>query len=828
MKLNLNDANAIWEAFLARWPLDKLDAITLEQYTQVKGDKAEGDSFTYWLETKTENVGSIWGGSSFKFGIYHRNNNEPKEGGRGRIYGEVYGWYEQYGDTAEEAFEAVRSEVVKVAIAARAGQLDVVEAARLGPTVKWKIAFLYQDRDRPTIVPIFKLEVLRALTGVKAGQYPELYSRLMFDRNGDDIFAFAGDLWKKGQETLAARLKVEDALEFLKTRLILLKESVKYMAGFETEAGRQLGLVLRGGSVSIFMEPGDWETLVQGAILRKTYAKNEARISSLQANAPKLWVGNPAQKIVVPSMAVLSSLCDAYEGEVSDTAVSAESTMSEAKVSHGNSYPSLNTILYGPPGTGKTYSTAKLAVEICDGDADLAREDLMARYEELRRDGRICFVTFHQSYGYEDFVEGLRPELKDGQVSYRVRPGVFREICDAARLSTLVKPGLSGKALKDRTIYKMSLGVAGTTEGQKVLQECIEKGCVLLGWGENVDFSECDTEEAIRKKIADDRPDIERPDSQARYIGVFKSDLQVGDIIVVSQGNRSFRAIGEVTGGYEFLEAPAAGSFHQMRPVRWLAVLDANRAVEEIYDRNFVQSSLYKLDHGGLKLDVLEGLLTGQLEAGSQPYVMIVDEINRANLSKVFGELITLLEPDKREGLTNSLTVKLPYSGDEFSVPANLYVVATMNTADRSIALLDTALRRRFEFEELQPDYDALPSEPVEGVDLRALLRAMNERIEYLYDRDHTIGHAYFVTVNKLADLEHVFRRKVIPLLQEYFYEDWSKVCLILKDSTGGFITSRSDVPNGLQAVADGYDVKPRHRVKAEEFSVDAYLNIYR
>lgn len=238
MKLNLNDANAIWEAFLARWPLDKLDAITLEQYTQVKGDKAEGDSFTYWLETKTENVGSIWGGSSFKFGIYHRNNNEPKEGGRGRIYGEVYGWYEQYGDTAEEAFEAVRSEVVKVAIAARAGQLDVVEAARLGPTVKWKIAFLYQDRDRPTIVPIFKLEVLRALTGVKAGQYPELYSRLMFDRNGDDIFAFAGDLWKKGQETLAARLKVEDALEFLKTRLILLKESVKYMAGFETEAGR--------------------------------------------------------------------------------------------------------------------------------------------------------------------------------------------------------------------------------------------------------------------------------------------------------------------------------------------------------------------------------------------------------------------------------------------------------------------------------------------------------------------------------------------------------------------------------------------------------------
>jgi len=504
-----------------------------------------------------------------------------------------------------------------------------------------------------------------------------------------------------------------------------------------------------------------------------------------------------------------------------------EHTETESKMINGNGYQCLNRILYGPPGTGKTYCTAKLAVEICDGDADMARESLMARYEELRRDNRICFVTFHQAYGYEDFVEGLRPELKDGQVSYRVRPGVFREICDAARLSTLVKPGLSGKPLKDRKIYKMSLGVAGTTEGQTVLQECIEKGYVLLGWGENVDFSECVTEEAIRQKIAEDRPNIDRPDSQARYAGVFKNELQIGDIIIVSQGNRSFRAIGEVTGEYEFLEAPTAGTYHQMRPVRWLAVLDANRSVDDIYDRNFVQSSLYRLDHGGLRLDVIEGLLKGQQEASSQPYVLIIDEINRANLSKVFGELITLLEPDKREGAANSLTVKLPYSGDDFSVPANLFIVGTMNTADRSIALLDTALRRRFEFEELQPDYDALPAELVEGVDLRALLQAMNDRIEYLYDRDHTIGHAYFVTVKSLIDLDGIFRRKVIPLLQEYFYEDWSKVCLVLNDTTGGFIATNTEIPKGLRATVDGYDVRSRYRVQEDEFEVAAYLNIY-
>ncbi|WP_308142725.1 AAA family ATPase [Burkholderia pseudomallei] len=827
MKLNANTANALWDAFLARWPLNALNTLTLEQYTQIKGDKTDGDSFTYWLESKTEEVGSIWGGSAFKFGIYHRNNNESKADGRGRVYTDSYAWYEQYGRTAEEAFLAVKNEVVKVATAARAGQLDVVEQARLGSAIKWKIAFLYQDRDKPTIIPIFKLEVLRAVTGVKGGQYPELYSRLMLDRNGEDIFAYAAQLWERGNDLTAKQLKLEEALEFLKTRFTLYKESVKYMAGFDTEAGRQLGLVLRGGAVNLFVEPGDWERLIPGVMLKKSYAKNESRVSSLQANAPKLWVGFPAQKISIPSMAVLSSFCDAYDGEPSNVEAPAEHTTSEPNVGDGNSYPSLNRILYGPPGTGKTYSTAKLAVEICDGDADMSRQGLMARYEELRRDNRICFVTFHQSYGYEDFVEGLRPELKDGQVTYRVRPGVFREICDAARLSTLVKPGLTGKPLKDRTIYKMSLGMAGTTEGQMVFQECIEKGYVLLGWGNNVDFSECDTEEAIRQKIAEDRPDIEKPDSQARYAGVFKNEVQVGDIIVVSQGNRSFRAIGEVTGGYEFLEAPVAGVYHQMRPVRWLAVLDANRSVDDIYDRNFVQSSLYRLDHGGLRLDVLEGLLKGQQEASSQPYVLVIDEINRANLSKVFGELITLLEPDKREGAANSLTVKLPYSGDDFSVPANLFIVGTMNTADRSIALLDTALRRRFEFEELQPDYDALPAEPIDGVDLRALLQAINDRIEYLYDRDHTIGHAYFVTVKSLIDLDGVFRRKVIPLLQEYFYEDWSKVCLVLNDTTGGFIATSTEIPKGLQATVDGYDVRPRYRVQEDEFEVGAYLNIY-
>ena len=459
-----------------------------------------------------------------------------------------------------------------------------------------------------------------------------------------------------------------------------------------------------------------------------------------------------------------------------------------------------NLILYGPPGTGKTFSTTAEAVRLCDGvlpeDGDDAA--VRRRYCELVNAKQVYFVTFHQSYSYEDFVEGLRPTTREDDVTiyseasgasptaggFRLEPvaGVFREIATLAEQAR--KSAAEGRRGNDfdlagRRFWKMAIGTLGSED--HVYRAAIAGNYVVLGWGHDVNWTDSRfaSWEEMHKEWEKRYPGDKRP-SQTSQPWTLRNKIEIGDLIVVPYGNSAFRAIAEVQGDYYF-ELSEDGTYNQRRKVRWLLILDEPLPLDTIIEGNFTMRALYEILENRIRKEALIRLVSSPPD-GLEPtppdqFVLIIDEINRADISKVFGELITLIEPDKRIGGDHEIKATLPYSKISFGVPDNLHIVGTMNTADRSIALLDTALRRRFTFRELMPQPRLLST--VGGIQLDQLLIAINDRIEYIFDREHQIGHAFFMRCQSRADVDDVMRRKVIPLLAEYFFDDWSKLAIV-------------------------------------------------
>ena len=491
---------------------------------------------------------------------------------------------------------------------------------------------------------------------------------------------------------------------------------------------------------------------------------------------------------------------------------------------------SKNIILHGPPGTGKTYETVKMAVELCGVSVpDEDRAALQREYKKLVEARRVEFVTFHQSMSYEDFVEGLRPETgssgAEGSASggFRLKPypGVFRDFVDnAVSGGATVPDGVSDVRTEsrfnlgtDRRVFKMSLGPKRNREDEKLYQDAIELNHVRLNF-DDVDITDqkYSNYDEILELFRNHKIAHEKKAYKAWTLQRFKNQMQVGDIVIVSWGVGMFRAIGEITGEYEYRERAEPGYRHY-RSVKWHWVKSSGVEVAKIKKKKeFGRQAFYEMKKEEWNFGAIEDLVNSDKREGvnsnntsdveekgnNSSYVLIIDEINRANISKVFGELISLIEEDKRLGGQNELTVKLPYSRKRFGIPPNLYIIGTMNTADRSIALLDTALRRRFVFRERMPKPFLLEEFSSKcGVDLPLLLKTLNERIEYLYDREHQIGHAYFMKCTTPEKLDEVMREDVIPLLAEYFFEDWGKVAIVLGDGdperkgkVGGFLRS--------------------------------------
>ena len=354
---------------------------------------------------------------------------------------------------------------------------------------------------------------------------------------------------------------------------------------------------------------------------------------------------------------------------------------------------SVNQILYGPPGAGKTFHTMSEALKILKKfDYDDPFNYLAQRiiYDEYIARGQIKFITFHQSFSYEDFIEGIRAETENGQISYSIKDGVFKKIAIEALYSKLE---LSG----DKLVSKI------------------------------------------------------------------KSDSS---------------------------------------------------------------------DYDSKKSTLITSKLSDFNKGKGKPYVLIIDEINRGNTSRIFGELITLIESTKRAGSDEAMYAVLPYSQEKFTVPDNLYIIGTMNTADRSLALIDTALRRRFDFIEKIPDITALDDgngqgKPliIDGIEIQKMLETINNRIEALYDREHTIGHAFFMklkddpTIEKLAC---IFKNNILPLLEEYFFEDWEKIIKVLGSSV-----IYTDKKLGIDKLGFEYTGKNYFRNDDSLNKAETYINIY-
>lgn len=458
----------------------------------------------------------------------------------------------------------------------------------------------------------------------------------------------------------------------------------------------------------------------------------------------------------------------------------------EDKVMENNNYMSKNQILYGPPGTGKTYNAIYRALEIINKDKykDIIensnkREEAVNIFNQLLEDGQIAFCTFHQSYGYEEFVEGLRSSESG---LFEPKDGVFKRICERAIGNKKARIAKYDFDVDEIEFYKMSLGEKNVDDD--IYKYCINNSYVAIGWGGDIDYKDCNTLDEIKDLYISNTPEAKGREFDIDALKRFKLWMKKGDLVIISDGNKKAKAIGKIIGDYIYNDNTEIHYKH-FRKVEWLYAGDSIDVSKILLSKNFSQQSIYQFYKDDLNLDGIRNLVdnTEALEiesSSSNNYVLIIDEINRGNISKIFGELITLIEDDKRIGAPNELRVTLPYSGNKFGVPNNLYILGTMNTADRSIALLDTALRRRFEFFEYMPNEDLLPTD-IDGINVKEFLSIINKRIEYLFDREHTIGHAYFIKDNLDFDgLVSIMKNKVIPLLQEYFYGDYDKISLVL------------------------------------------------
>lgn len=455
-----------------------------------------------------------------------------------------------------------------------------------------------------------------------------------------------------------------------------------------------------------------------------------------------------------------------------------------------------NLILYGPPGTGKTYNTVVEAMKII-GSKEVNMKDekgnfrktyssdeykkLKEEFDKYKLEGRIKFVTFHQSYSYEEFVEGIKPDIQEWEddsaedIKYVGKNGLFKNISNNALFDIIEinnekeKNELNFSTIMENFIEEYPIGTTIETTTNlkfKIVDYYKNKSIRVCPNGGISTFSV--SWEPLQEMLEEyQKGEIKSPNELGiRMKGKYKSLATYYFPILKNLVDIAKKD------DYQDEESKVKLSIDTL-------ILDKefkNKIIKNYYDKQ-------------LKLKLKDDI-------NIKPYILIIDEINRGNISKIFGELITLIEEDKRLGEKHELTITLPYSQDTFGVPSNLYIIGTMNTSDRSIASVDIALRRRFKFKEMMPEQKLVKDLPITlsikvkdkdnkeiKTNLKDIFETLNKRISALLDRDHQIGHSYFINVDSIDKLKQVWFDSVMPLLNEYFYGDWEKLQLILGEA---------------------------------------------
>ena len=436
-----------------------------------------------------------------------------------------------------------------------------------------------------------------------------------------------------------------------------------------------------------------------------------------------------------------------------------------------------NIVLYGAPGTGKTYDVPEFAVRLCDPSfmaTDPSREKIVSRYNQLKMEKRIAFTTFHQSLDYEDWIEGLRPVVnEDNQVTYEIESGIFKKLCEEAE-RPVVKDKQVGIA-DNAVVWKVSL--AGTGDNP-VRSDCMKNSYIRIGW------------DGYGPVISDETDWSIYNGEGKQILDAYINKMKIGDIVMSCYSSQTIDAIGVVVGDYEF--EGKFPNYKRVRRINWL-VKNINENIVEMNDgKTMTLGTVYRLN--SITLDNVKSILekyntSSKMEENDKAYVMVIDELNRGNVSKVFGELITLLEADKRKGRVNAESVVLPYSKKGFHIPNNVYLIATMNTADRSLGSLDYAIRRRFAFIAEKPfglEVDGFDEDLFEkvsslfvknfdeykesGWDQTMKLEPADTLSEEYKPEDVWIGHSYFLMQDEEGEDNRSNRLlyEIIPLLEEY------------------------------------------------------------